>query len=441
MKIGDKVIVDGIPCTVFLFYNNEYYAVDDHGLSYYMFGIDEQNIRVAANYDQEYKFQWGAYNFTTGIVSEEIGAGLSNTNSLLAIPEALLIRSDYDSDSTMTVWQAIKTIREERDSNRWFVGTVQEYLQMANCIDIPNMFDPSDPSGSDYWASNEMNNTYAHQVAMDDYIASEANGTKSNSRYCRIFCTFSEDEIIGGTVTISHERNSSEIRYTDTGEDPTDNSSLYSNPITVSDGDTIKARAYEELFTPSDVAEFNVDVALPSLTNTITIGTELNDGIVVYDRGESYGDYSIHNGELIRLSKGIDTGEYNNKNWRFLVAGKNDLANSYWGLVNPYQLGANVTMGYGPSNTMRFLNAFSANTQTIWNQIYEYRKENGDKWFLPSQYEASTTSFQNYIDDNWHWCANQNAGNSAELYVVNKLTLDIIAYNTEGVKVRLMYRV
>ena len=43
------------------------------------------------------------------------------------------------------------------------------------------------------------------------------------------------------------------IRYTTNGTDPTESSSVYTEPITITDSSTVKAKAYKEGWTSSEV--------------------------------------------------------------------------------------------------------------------------------------------------------------------------------------------
>lgn len=458
MKVGDKVIVDGIPCTVFMFYNGEYYAVDDHGLSYYAYGIDEQNISVISNDDPEYKLQWGAYNNSIDEFPEELGAGLSNSNSIITIPEALITYST--SNSPMTIWQALKDLREDRNSNRWFIGSKDELLAMFLNIDVPNTYDYLYSDIGDVYISwTSSCSTSKSQAECVRYYSGPQNNAgldyifpyRYQGIFCRVLTTFTEDEITGGDVTISHERNSTEIRYTDTGEDPTENSSLYSSPISVDDNDEIKARAFEEFFIQSDVNEIHVDLAMPPLTTSIPIGTELNDGIVVYDKGEKYGNYSIYNGELIKLSKYINSGTEVDENdkFRFLIAAKEDFLLNGQNLMPISVDGITLDdaneqdIGYGIINTDIHFGSYYIYKDSLWRNIFDLNKESGRNWFVPSLEEAYCLySIKDNISSGKYWTSSEYS-NSIYYWLVdakNESADFLIGYNSTN-RVRLMYRV
>ena len=64
-------------------------------------------------------FEWGGYGTATGITARDVGAGLSNTNSLIAM-------NLQSSDGTPTIWDAITEFRNTH-SDSWFVPTSNEF--------------------------------------------------------------------------------------------------------------------------------------------------------------------------------------------------------------------------------------------------------------------------------------------------------------------------
>ena len=69
------------------------------------------------------EFQWGGYGTATGITATEIGTGLTNTNSLIAM-------NLQSTDGTPTVWDAIKEFRST-NGDRWFLPSKDEALKMS----------------------------------------------------------------------------------------------------------------------------------------------------------------------------------------------------------------------------------------------------------------------------------------------------------------------
>ena len=86
-----------------------------------------------------YRFQWGGYGTEVGVRNYEIGNGLSNTNSLIAM-------NLQSSDGTPTVWDAITEFRSTH-SDRWFVPCRDEVALLKEG-------DWSD-TGESKWSSSE----------------------------------------------------------------------------------------------------------------------------------------------------------------------------------------------------------------------------------------------------------------------------------------------
>lgn len=63
-------------------------------------------------------FEWGGNGTATGITAQDIGTGLSNTNSLIAM-------NLQSSDGTPTIWDAITEFRNTH-SDSWFVPSANE---------------------------------------------------------------------------------------------------------------------------------------------------------------------------------------------------------------------------------------------------------------------------------------------------------------------------
>ena len=182
---------------------------------------------------------------------------------------------------------------------------------------------------------------------------------------------------------MSSETENAVIRYTTDGNEPTEFSPVYTEPLELAPGVTVKARAYEDVYhEPSDAES----VELPAeATENIPIGTMLNDSMIIYDRGSSYGDYVLTGSNLIRVSDGTDDLTYGSTNWRFIMADINRVfytGLSYSGEVTIGQ----SNIGYGPDNT----NKIDRGINTYANEIYEIIKNEADKhWFIGSIDEVS----------------------------------------------------
>ena len=66
-------------------------------------------------------------------------------------------------------------------------------------------------------------------------------------------------------------------------------------------------------------------------SSLIPVPTTLSDGsVIVYDRGEQYGEYNLTDGVLTRISEGEDSGSYDDVNWRYLIVDiENTVSNNY----------------------------------------------------------------------------------------------------------------
>jgi len=67
------------------------------------------------------------------------------------------------------------------------------------------------------------------------------------------------------TVSISCATSGVNIRYTTNGTDPTDSSTLYTTPLTISESMTLKAKAYKSDYKPSSTATSVYTIVLPPL--------------------------------------------------------------------------------------------------------------------------------------------------------------------------------
>ena len=80
-------------------------------------------------------------------------------------------------------------------------------------------------------------------------------------------------------IQITCDTSDAEIRYTLNGADPNESSTLYSNTIDINENLTVKARAYKEGWTASDIASKLVDGRLI----TVNVGSTYTiDGIEVF---------------------------------------------------------------------------------------------------------------------------------------------------------------
>ena len=114
-----------------------------------------------------YRFQWGGYGTETGIKNYEMGNGLSNTNSLIAM-------NLQSTDGTPTVWDAIKEFRSTH-SDRWFVPCRDEValLKEGNWSD----------TGESKWSSSEDSNGSNNYVLVSLYDSPYSRNASKKQRY------------------------------------------------------------------------------------------------------------------------------------------------------------------------------------------------------------------------------------------------------------------
>lgn len=431
IKIGDIVKVDEIECTVFYIDEEKIYAIDNHGAGYYYNGIEDTESNALT-------YEWGAYNINVGTNNSGIGGGILDTQIALANENCFIPQGNGNK----TIWSVLKELREQRNSNRWFIGNESEhrYFYSRN-IDLP----PNINTAKYYWTSTSytsqgyaMYNNFTHSTI--------AQATKNSSALLRLMCTFTEDEISNDvTVKISHS-DEGEIRYTKNGNDPDETSSLYESPISAQNGEEIKARVYQgNNFIPSDVASVTIDTSSMEISEVDEIpdGAELQDGIICYDRGYTYGEYNLSNGKLTRLSPGIDDGSPDSDNWRFLVMAKQDLpgndhdeGNKIWGPNVKINI-TNNNFGYGKENTDKLLVLYGDNSDYLWYQVKVFRELNGDKWFVPSSSEGNEISDKHFPSKNdyLYFSSNENTSNAGTC------NMSYAVKSSTTMRVVLMYRI
>ncbi len=188
-------------------------------------------------------------------------------------------------------------------------------------------------------------------------------------------------------VTISSDTSFAHIYYTTDGSNPTaENGTLYDSPFTVEEGTTVKTVAYVGMDTYSDIALFE---ELPEPE----IGTVLSDGSVVfYDRGEKYGNYGIKDGDIVRLSEGVDDGSATSANWRYLICDKSDFIAfdgnvKVWGDVGVTDKVKDSEIGAGLPNTLKMESLYASRTGNWWYPTFLRAIETGFDWFVPSKDE------------------------------------------------------
>lgn len=128
-------------------------------------------------------------------------------------------------------------------------------------------------------------------------------------------------------------------------------------------------------------------------SSIIPTPTTLSDGsVIVYDRGEQYGEYNLTDGVLTRISEGEDSGSYDDINWRYLIVDNEDLlgnnsssGNKYWGEeeITNYN---KEDIGYGLYYSNLLLEKYSTE-EFLWFNLNKRRETSNYNWFLPSNDE------------------------------------------------------
>ena len=94
----------------------------NHDLSYYFTGsdfVDETEFSDVINTANKYGYEWGGYGTETGVTDRAVGAGLSNTNSLIAM------NLQPRESGWYVIWDKIKEFRESHSDN-WFLPSKDE---------------------------------------------------------------------------------------------------------------------------------------------------------------------------------------------------------------------------------------------------------------------------------------------------------------------------
>ena len=165
ISVGTEAIKDGITSICIYDAGSEqswgrYIFVDkNHDLSYYISGSDYKDEADKTNEDNpcinlesKYGYEWGGYQTTTGITSQEIGSGLSNTNSLIGL------NLSPHTEGWRVVWDMVSQFRSSH-SDKWFVPTVNELKEVYNQRSYLNNLSTS--TNYCYWVSSEFNSSNA----------------------------------------------------------------------------------------------------------------------------------------------------------------------------------------------------------------------------------------------------------------------------------------
>lgn len=152
----------------------EYIGVDrTHDISYYLEGDDFVNVYLPPD-DVRYGYEWGGYGTETGIQDTAIGAGLSNTNSLIGM-DLQPATADWP-----ILWDKVEEFRLRR-SDKWFVPSEDELeLIKKHKTSLSNL---STSRSYSYWSSSEDDSEFASTGSSSAY----GKGAKNRTRLCVLF--------------------------------------------------------------------------------------------------------------------------------------------------------------------------------------------------------------------------------------------------------------
>ena len=254
-KIGDTYTLDGVESVIIYDAGSEQdwgrfiLADKNHDLSYYIIGddyVDSSDYNTAPG---TFGYEWGSYGAATGITSQEIGDGLSNTNSLIGL------NLQPQTSGWRVLWDMVEQFRFTH-SDDWFVPAVQELQQVYNLRSYLNNLSTS--TNPYYWSSSEYDSSYACFV-----IFSNGNSYSTNkyTHYRRArLCRYASYALLTGkTIGMSCSTPSSTIYYTTDNSTPSNASNLYSNNFLIETGTTIKAIGTREGWLDSDIATLTVE--------------------------------------------------------------------------------------------------------------------------------------------------------------------------------------
>lgn len=153
IEIGEEIVKDGITsvCIYDAGFEQEwgrYIFVDkSHDLSYYILGSDYVDSDDYNTSPGTYGYEWGGYKISTGITSESIGDGLSNTNSLIEMN-----LQPYTS-GWRVLWDCVEEFRSSH-SDDWFVPSYNELREVHDQRSYLENISTS--TNYYYWCSSEF---------------------------------------------------------------------------------------------------------------------------------------------------------------------------------------------------------------------------------------------------------------------------------------------
>ena len=199
--------------------------------------------------------------------------------------KAIATHADFPSSAVaeLAISQVATPTIQDNGSNAISIATTTSDATIYYTID------GSDPttSSTEYTEplTDNVSNVTIKAIAVKEGMITSAVGSGSVKLQCAAPVISFND--VTSEVSISCDTEGSTIRYTTDGETPTESSSVYSNPFSVSSATTVKAITINPNYVSSTVTEFAIpQVATPTIqnngSNAISITTTTSDATIYY---------------------------------------------------------------------------------------------------------------------------------------------------------------
>ena len=259
-SVGETVVLDGIESVIIYDNGSEadwgrYICVDkNHDLSYYISGsdyVDESESGFIINNDNTYGYEWGGYGTDLGMSAssyQEIGKGLSNTNTLISK------NLQPDTSGWRVLWDMVEEFRSSH-SNNWFIPSLEEAKAARNQKNHLENITTTASKCMIYWTSSESSSNHAWPFLFVAGTAA-AYGKNDHCIRSRLYRYTTDSEL--KSISISCSTPEAQVYFTLNNSTPTSSSSLYNESFAVSTGTTIKAIGIKEGYIDSDITTLTV---------------------------------------------------------------------------------------------------------------------------------------------------------------------------------------
>ncbi len=200
-------------------------------------------------------FSWTSSNIVTGTTN---GSGFkSNSNMKVELPSGATLTTISKTNGSQ--WGSGATIVV-------YAGSDNTGTQIASIVTGTNSYPISsnNTGGVFYFANTTSKNAWINSLTIT-YEEGSAPETVAKPTFSLADGTYTEAK----SVEISCETDGASIYYTTNGSDPTTSSTLYESAIAVNSSMTIKAKAFKEGMTASDIATANYIIDIPPAGTTL----------------------------------------------------------------------------------------------------------------------------------------------------------------------------